>query len=409
MGQVVSSKYFTPPVMGKEPPTRILAFKWGLNDTKKGPFYLTPESAKSIIDKFNKDANPIVFDLEHLSLVDEAPLLNKRALAYGPSLETDDVGIWITNVTYTPEGYELVLSGKWGFTSPVFIPNLFKEVTKLTKMAFTNDPATRGARPLLLSMGDVMDQPMSAMPMNNELISKVKPLRDMQSQLGACMNTAQEAMNTHVDGPIKQMAMRMADSLPEWITAIGELLEQMDPEGLSKPQKEVEMPMAMPMPMGNKAQMMSTEKLSAPESEAVPAPSVLADSGEMSALMATLKDMTGEETLAKIQAKLMALKHNLSVTEEKLSESQVNEKLYLIDAAIAQGKIPPLEKEKFVSLSMDGLQTYLSSAKSRKDSFAELSERQGRLDVVDAQSAGLTSLAERVQKDVQMMFSRLKS
>ena len=129
----------------------------------------------------------------------------------------------------------------------------------------------------------------------------------------------------------------------------------------------------------------------------------------MSALMATLKDMTGEETLAKIQAKLMALKHNLSVTEEKLSESQVNEKLYLIDAAIAQGKIPPLEKEKFVSLSMDGLQTYLSSAKSRKDSFAELSERQGRLDVVDAQSAGLTSLAERVQKDVQMMFSRLKS
>jgi len=58
---------------------------------------------------------------------------------------------------------------------------------------------------------------------------------------------------------------------------------------------------------------------------------------------------------------------------------------------------------------MDGLQTYLSSAKSRKDSFAELSERQGRLDVVDAQSAGLTSLAERVQKDVQMMFSRLKS
>lgn len=398
MGQVVSSKYFTPPVMGKEPPTRILAFKWGLNDTKKGPFFLTPESAKSIIDKFNKDANPIVFDLEHLSLVDEAPLLNKRALAYGPSLETDDVGIWITNVTYTPEGYELVLSGKWGFTSPVFIPNLFKEVTKLTKMAFTNDPATRGARPLLLSMGDAMDQSMTPMPMNNELMSKVKPLRDMQSQLGACMNTAQEAMNTHMDGPIKQMAMRMSESLPEWIMAIGELLEQMDPEGLTKPQKEVEMPMAMQMPMEKKAEMMSSEKLSAP-----------AESGEMSALMATLKDMTGEENLAKIQAKLMAIKHNLSVTEEKLSESQVNEKLYLIDAAIAQGKIPPLEKEKFVSLSMDGLQTYLSSAKSKKESFAALSEKQGKLDVVDAQSAGLTSLAERVQKDVQMMFSRLRS
>lgn len=408
MGQVNSSKYFTPPVIGKKPPSRILAFRWGLNDTKKGPFYLTEESALSIIENFEKNKNPIVFDLEHLSLDEGAPLENKRALAYGPRLETDEVGLWISDVQYTEEGYSLVESGKWGFTSPVFLPNLFNEIKSLTGMGFTNYPATRGARPLLLSTGDVMNEQMQV-PMNNELITKVKPLRDMQSCLGSCLNVAQEAMNTHINSPVAMMARKMSDSLPEWITAIAELLEQMDPQGLSKPEREVEAPkMAEEM-------MMPTEQMSAKDpKEEVKEEEVKKEikeeklSSPLSDVFEACKELTGETDPEKVKAKLMALKHNLSVTEQALSEAKSNEKVLLVDAAIAQGKIPPLEKEKFLKLSMDGIQTYLSAAKSKKDLFPEMTQKHAQLSSEEMSEAAVPQeLKERVNSSVSRMFARI--
>lgn len=405
MGQVTSSKYFTPPVMGKKPPSRILAFRWGLNDTKKGPFYLTEESAKSIIDNFEKNRNPIVFDLEHLSLDQEAALEDKRALAYGPRLETDQEGLWVADVQYTEEGYHLVETGKWGFTSPVFLPNLFNEVSSLTGMGFTNYPATRGARPLLLSTGDIMNQKMP-MPLNNELISKVRPLRDMQSYLGSCLNVAQEAMNTHTNSPVAMMARKMSDSLPEWITAIAELLEQMDPEGLSKPEREVEPPMMAEEMMMPQEQMSEKETKEEEKKESVDEVKKEEKlSFDFSDVFEACKDLTGESDPEKVKAKLLALKHNLSVTEEALSEAKNNQKALLVDAAVAQGKIPPMEKEKFLKLSMDGIQTYLSSAKSKKELFQGMTQRNSQFSSEEMNEAAISpEVRDRVNSSIKKIF-----
>lgn len=409
MGQVTSSKYFTPPILGKKPPSRILAFRWGLNDTKKGPFYLTEESAKSIIANFEKNRNPIVFDLEHLSLDQSAPLEDKRALAYGPRLETDDDGLWVADVQYTQEGYELVETGKWGFTSPVFLPNLFSEVSSLTGMGFTNYPATRGARPLLLSSGDVMNEQI---PMNNELISRVKPLRDMQSCLGACMNVAQEAMNTHINSPVAMMARKMSDSLPEWITAIAELLEQMDPEGLSKPEREVAPPkMAEEMMMPTEQMSEKDPKEEEKKEEVVEeSPKEEKLSAELSDVFEACKELTGESNPEKVKAKLLALKHNLVVTEQALSEAKSNEKVLLVDAAVAQGKIPPMEKERFLKLSMEGIQTYLSAAKSKKELFPEMTQRHTQFSSEEMNEAAVSpEVRERVNGSISRIFARIGS
>lgn len=407
MGQVISSKYFTPPVMGKKPPSRILAFRWGVNDTKKGPFYLTEESAKSIIENFEKNKNPIVFDLEHLSLDEDAPLEDKRALAYGPRLELDETGLWVTDVAYTDEGYELIEAGKWGFTSPVFLPNLFNEIKSLTGMGFTNHPATRGARPLLLSTGDAMNEQMP-MPMNNELVSKVKPLRDMQSYLGACMNVAQEAMNTHINSPVAMMARKMSDSLPEWITAIAELLEQMDPQGLSKPEMEMDAPkMSVDMMMPMK-KMSENDPNDPPKEEEKEGEKPKQLSSQIDTILEVCQELTGESDHEKIKAKLLALKHNLSVTEQALSEAKSNEKVLLVDAAIAQGKIPPLEKERFLKLSVEGIQTYLSAAKSKKEMFPDVIQRHTQFSPEEMNETAVSpEVRERVNNSVNRIFARI--
>lgn len=388
MAVLFSSKHFPAPSIGKQPPERILAFKWGLNSTKKGDFYLTKESAASIIDDFNATGNALVFDLEHITLDEDAKDTDKRALAYGPQLELDDIGLWVCGVVYTTEGHELIASGKWGWVSPVFFPKLVdsaflkKEINKLKMMAFTNQPATNHARPVLLSNGDINMEEM--LPMNNELISKVKPLRDMQNQLGTCLNIASDAMNTHADGPIRQISQKMSDMLPEWISIIGELLENMDPEGITK-----SVTVAPDV----------VEDVSVTESTALS--SSIAPQDDM---LETLVALTAENEPEKIKGKLLALSHNLKIAEQELADARLSQKALLVDAAIAQGKIPPGEKQRFISLSMDGIQSYLSMAKSKTEVFTSLSQKQEDVTVVDM--APIRN--KQIQEDVSAMFKNIK-
>lgn len=389
MGPTVESEYFQTPQIGKEPPSRVLLFKWGYNSTEKGPVYLTQNGLAEVISRFERRKNPIPFNKEHK---------RESAYAFGPQFEADSIGLWL-KTEWTDEGKELVSTGQYGFLSPEIKCNQFGVLNEVMGVALTNYPAINAAPPILLSTGLSMDE---------QLMSKVRPLRDIQMGLGMCLNAIEGCLNVQMDSPAKQLAQTMSGSVPEWITAISELIEQLDPEGLTLPQKEVETPVLAMMPMEKKPmeKQMSTDtdtiQVVAPPvaTEAAQVAPIEQPSGPKEDFSTFLSSLTGESEPEKIKATLLAQKHNLASAEDELKALQAKLKAEMVDHAVGVGKVSAVEKEAVLSLSMEGVEAYLKDAKPKKERFVELSQKQQVL---------TDSLPDYARQDVEEIFSQYKS
>ena len=414
MSQLVTKKNIPMPKIGQDPPDQIVLLRWGLNPTKKGPVYLTKESAAKIIEAYEKDGHALIFDIEHKTFQKNVPVEEKRAFGYYGLSLNEELGIMASSINWTDEGRELVKSGKWGYFSVAVLIDEKDAAQKIINTAITNSPATQDAAPLLLSANNHGDNVKMIthslitlsddMPADQTLMSKVKPLREMQTSLGACMNAMQLATETYVDGPVKEIAQTMSASIPDWLTCIAELIEAIDPEGKTMPQDKEDV-------SDKDLEQLNTEKKE--KKEAVDKDTTVDKkektqelSVDMSDLVEVCRQITGEQSKEKIKAKLLALQHNISVADDEVSAAKKSQKELLVQAGIAERKIPTAEKEKFLALSLTEIETYLDAARPRGHGFVALSQKS--LDQNDLGAIGGSASSQQLKEDLASLFSSIR-
>jgi len=384
MGDVISSKIMSIPKLGKEPPSRVLLWRWGANPTAKGTFWLTKDSAKNIIENFNQRGNPLVFDVDHKAFDDKAEINQKVAAGFSASLSTDAEGIWADNMVWTDLGYKLIKDGGYLFDSPVIISSAKNVITKLIAGSITNFPAKNNAQPLLFSMGD-------GTTMDEELMSKVKPLREMQFALGTILNSLQKTMELYNSGEIDELCKLMGSHIPDWSMSLSKFVDTIDPDGKTLPadeeseeEEKEEKKIEIEVPIQNTAK--EDEVVTLSEEPAV-VPEV-------------------QEDASVLKASILALNDNNKILEQSLDalrkEAEILRKQSKIDQAIIDHKIPAAEKEKFMSFSDAALDVYIQLKKPIINMFSDISQPKEEPKTMEDVSA------ESAKQVVDEIFARIR-
>lgn len=384
MGEVISSKIMNMPKLGQDPPSRVLLWRWGANPTAKGTFWLTKDSAKNIIENFNQRGNPLVFDVDHKAFDDKAEINQKVAAGFSASLSTDAEGIWADNMVWTDLGYKLIKDGGYLFDSPVIISSAKNVITKLIAGSITNFPAKNNAQPLLFSMGD-------GTTMDEELMSKVKPLREMQFALGAILNSLQKTMELYNSGEIDELCKAMGSQIPDWSMSLSKFVDTIDPEGKTLPKDEEseeeekeEKKIEIEVPIQNTAK----------EDEVV----------TLSEEPVGIEDAIEDASVLK--ASILALNDNNKILEQSLEalrkEAEILRKQSKIDKGIIEHKIPVAEKEKFMSFSDAALDAYLQIKKPIINMFSEISQPKEEIKTIEDVST------DSAKKVVDEIFARIR-
>lgn len=376
MGEVISSKIMNMPKLGQDPPSRVLLWRWGGNPTTRGTFWLTKDNAKKIIDNFNQRGNPLVFDVDHRAFDKKAEIEQKVAVGFAASLLLDDQGLWADNMVWNELGTKLIKMGGFVFDSPVTINSVQNAITDLIAGSITNFPAKNNAQPLLFSTGDVTT-------MDEELMSKVKPLREMQFALGAILNSLQKTMELYNSGDIDELCKSMGSQIPDWSMALSKFVDTVDPEGKTLPddeetESEEEKKIEIEVPVQNTAKADEVITLSSETVEV-------------------------QEDVSVLKASILALNDNNKILEESLNalrqEAETLKKQSKIDRGIIDHKIPVAEKEKFMTFSDAALDAYLQLKRPIINMFSEISQPKEETKTVEE------TLAE---KDTNEIFSRIR-
>jgi phage I-like protein len=127
-----------------------------------GSVAITPETVDSIIDKFDRDPNPIAIDYEHDSVKPDAVgPIDCAGWIHGLDKRKD--GLW-AYAYLNPEAWSQVCSGKYLYNSPVIYVNKPDNDTAeiipftLGSVALTNQPFLRGQTPLIMKDNYMPDE-----------------------------------------------------------------------------------------------------------------------------------------------------------------------------------------------------------------------------------------------------------
>lgn len=150
---------------GRKTPVReFLLFPWGENVTTHGILQFDKDCAAQLMDKYRAYTERrdgwLDIDIAHLSQTnDDEPMAHVSAGKF--RTETREDGQWVTDLTYTPEVFELVANEELKYYSPVVMFDDKSRITELQQMALTNIPAMYNAQPLALSITGFQSWPVS--------------------------------------------------------------------------------------------------------------------------------------------------------------------------------------------------------------------------------------------------------
>jgi phage I-like protein len=142
-----------------EPPKELRLFSTGITETTKGPFRIDDEARKSIADNFAALGRLLSLDYEHASvfaLASPDPAeAGKSAGQFRVECRAD--GVFATEIAWTPKAREKILAREYVYTSPTFRHDEEGRVLEIFGCAITNDPAIRGASPIM-TLTDTPDE-----------------------------------------------------------------------------------------------------------------------------------------------------------------------------------------------------------------------------------------------------------
>ena len=128
-------------------PTEFLIWEYGDIVTDKGTFIFDLDAAKSVMESYELRGNELFMDYDHKGVDPSARAGDGKAAAwYG--IKCDHIGLWATDVKWTPCGLISTASGEYRYFSPAFDANDENKITELVNIALTNLPATHNMQPL---------------------------------------------------------------------------------------------------------------------------------------------------------------------------------------------------------------------------------------------------------------------
>lgn len=120
-------------------PTEFKLFGWGVNDSSSGAVMLDRRGVASIFRR--RGCRDVMIDLEHLALEKKGPSDFFDARGWG-KLEVRDDGLYLVNVTWTPDGERRLKEKTQRYVSPAFYVDEKNRVVELVNVALTALPAS---------------------------------------------------------------------------------------------------------------------------------------------------------------------------------------------------------------------------------------------------------------------------
>lgn len=140
--------------LGTEPPSSIILFRFGENDTSKGKFVLDDAGADAIMEQFAEHgADRLPFDMGHAMLRPTGADSHKAFGWFVPAIVEDDKGkaLAATEIEWTDAARDMMSKREVRFFSPAILFEAeTRRITKLINVALTNLPATKNQTPLVL-------------------------------------------------------------------------------------------------------------------------------------------------------------------------------------------------------------------------------------------------------------------
>ena len=302
----------------REVPTEFRLFHAGVNHTAKGDFVFDAKASTNVMAAYKARKTPLMGDYEHMSLAQPPIKAPASITEFTPEIRPDANGapeLWATNVQWTDEAKGHLERGEYRLYSPAFMPDADGRIEYLINVALTNLPATFGLEPLVAASDP---QPNAKdKKMDDE---KVKEL------------TEKLAKAEELCGRMKATVEKLTGkSFDQWASEEEKEHEEREEEAKS-----------------------------------------------MRALKAKVTELTGKSDLAECiaavslavsQAKeLVALKAQI---EKEKGDALNKEFDSLIASSVEAGKLPPAQKDLFVSLRADfGTERALNALKKSLPSQA---------------------------------------
>lgn len=293
-------KYHLIRLAKSKPPTERLLFKFGVNKTTKGDFYLTKESAKEIINNWKDYGNNLNIDYNHNQL---ANVIDPEAGASAGTfqLEVRPSGLWAVDIIWTDRASKMIESREYIYTSPAFITedrNGQEVIIDVLNFALTNIPATKN-----------MDMLIAA--------SKYEKTKKE--------NMTEMSENTE-NTEIKEVAL-------------GKELADMPTDMPSEPIKDAPMDSPDPEDIEHMKEYVKELEAKLAEKEAL-----------VLELEAKLAELEGQGTEAAHQTERLSKQ-----VQDLTQKIDTKEKEDLINSAIVAGRILPAQKALYLSLGKDSL------------------------------------------------------
>lgn len=348
------------PKLGQKPPTEYLLYPYGATLTTKGTVYLTKESAKRVMDNFYKNGTVLTFNEEHLNLVGGTPGSFK--------LDLRDDGIWMSPIQWTPKYAQKITDGDYIYVSPEIEINEKNEIEKISKVALTNQPATKFLKPLLLSARSPMD-------------SKIKMMQSMLASMQDAMRYGQTMLSEGIMTENKELVTEQVEALAENCTKVMSQLEKMGVTATSEEIKEEEKELLMDDDESDAEEEAeysdddeASEEYSEKDKETM-------ETDVKKPKKTESKKFSSDESLKKIMdivgstdpdeavGIILAMKTKESKIEKKLLELSKTEKEILVEKAIQDKKIAPSQKALYLSQSKATIEAALKRIDSDEETI----------------------------------------
>ena len=173
-------------VKERTPPKEAKLFHFGTNETLKGDFILTRTGAAELMAKYDAWGVLVMLDYEHLSHSPSATPEQKKAAGRG-KLELRDDGLYLVEISWTPQATEYLKNGEYMYLSPAFKLNDEGEIVELMNVALVNMPATIDQEQLVAASRLYLSQEKTMKKLSEHLtaaLSKFGGNEKLAAQLG---------------------------------------------------------------------------------------------------------------------------------------------------------------------------------------------------------------------------------
>ena len=334
----------------REAPAEFRVFPAGSFTTTKGMFVFSPRSAESVMAWYDKRQLPLMGDYEHQTdepAVGRPPVIARASITeMTPVVRANAAGapeLWVENVKWTKAAREMLEAGEYRFFSPMFLHDPeTKEVLALLRIALTNDPAIDDLEPLVAATAGTTEEEN---PMGTESQTCAKC-----AATDAHMNTLKEQLST-LDTAHKALIAQHQELGTSHQNLVGQHQELSAAHGA----------------MLKSFEDWAAEEAEEPEHQEETATTATATAKaslcakRIAGLRTFRKDMvtlTGEKKSGAMLGKATAWKTGAGELTTLKAEMDKVAKVTLAanfktltDKAVADGKLPPAERDQYVKLT----------------------------------------------------------